>query len=84
MNRLLVLSRFADDSQGVLTAILWFTGMRGERFQNLVVRSSKRGIAPLTDCQPRFVSNDAKFSGTHENSLAPDACAKETAPVPAV
>jgi hypothetical protein len=83
-NRLLVFSGFAHDSQRILAAVhrLALVGIeRGkDRSQPIVF---ELGIAPFTDAdERRGVFHDSHLALRHGYSLAPNACANETAPVP--
>jgi hypothetical protein len=82
MRHLLILGRFADDSQGVLAAVFGFASVGRKRLENLSICATKRRTATFTDGQQWIAANNAHFSGTHGNSLAPKGCENETAPVP--
>ncbi len=92
-SELFVFGRFADDSQGVLAAVEWLTGVGVKLFCNVhlpcwtanTARGLKRRVTPDTNAQQCAVCvmlDYSQLAFRHENSLAPNACANEMAPVP--
>jgi len=84
MNSLLAFGGLTDDSQSVLAGIqrLAFVGL--ERGVNLGVGPMELRITAFTDGKSRASLHDSEFAFRHEDSLAPNACANETAPVPKI
>jgi hypothetical protein len=84
MRPLLVFGSFADDSQSVLATVYRFADVIIEGGRNCFPRIRlKLGIAAFTNADhhgSRFY--DSQFALCHDYSLAPNACANETAPVP--
>ena len=81
-NRLLAFGRLAHDPQSVLTAVERLAVVGVERGLNLRVRPVKLRTAPFADSKGRIALDDSQFAFCHATSLAPNACANETAPVP--
>ncbi len=81
-NELFIFGRFANDPQSILTAVERLANMGIERGPNLGVRTAKLRTTPFADGKSGVAAHDPKFSFRHENSLAPNASANETAPVP--
>src|ERR1700723_986089 len=82
LNLLFVFCSFADDAQRVLAAIKRLAIMGIERSLKLGVCTAKLGATPFTDSKGGIPFHDPQFALCHEDSLAPNACANETAPVP--
>ena len=84
MKRLLAFGSFAHDPQSILAAVYRFADVILEGGRNCFPRIGlELGIAAFTNAdhhRSRFY--DSQFSLWHDNSLAPNACANETAPVP--
>ena len=80
MSGLLIFGRFAHDPQGVLTAVEGLTIMGLKRSVNLGFSTVELRATSFADGEILF--HDPQFSLRHEDSLAPNACANETAPVP--
>ncbi len=84
MKRLLAFRSFAHDPKRVLAAVYRFADVTLEGGLNCFPRIRlELGIAAFTDSDhhgSRFY--DSQFALGHEHSLAPNACANETAPVP--
>jgi hypothetical protein len=53
-----------------------------ERSLYLGIRSAKLRTATFTDGKSGILFDDSQFALCHEDSLAPNACGNETAPVP--
>ena len=92
MKRLFVFRSFAYDSQRVLATVHQLAGVCVELFLNGGLRvahagiARELGIATFADSEHWSIPNlfhDSQLSPWHEYSLAPKACANETAPVPA-
>jgi len=83
-NRLLAFGCFADDSQRVLAAINGLAIVGIERGMNLGIRPAKLRTTAFADGKGRVLFHDSEFAFRHEDSLAPNTCANETAPVPIV
>jgi hypothetical protein len=91
MKRLLVFGSFAHDPQRVLAAVHRFTDVTSELLANFLYRVAGKmairlelAIAAFAYAEGRssIISHDPQFALCHEYSLAPNACANETAPVP--
>ena len=91
MKRLLVLGGFAHDPQRILAAVQGLADVRVELLLNgrlgiaHVGVARELSIAAFADSEYRSVPNlfhDSQIALRHEYSLAPNACANETAPVP--
>lgn len=82
MKRLLAFGSFAHDPQRVLAAIQRLAIVGIECGPNLGVRSIKLRTATFADAKGGILFHDPQFAFRHEYSLAPNACANETAPVP--
>jgi hypothetical protein len=89
MRKLLVFGSFAHDSQSVLTAVHRLALVLIKLPQNVGLRVQDTGlelsIAAFTNTYGWQGDDlyDPQCAFLHENSLAPNACANETAPVPA-
>jgi hypothetical protein len=81
-DRLFVFGSFADYPQGILAAVNGLTDMSIKCDFNFDVVPAKLRTAPFTDSEDGLLLDDSQFALRHENSLAPNTCAKETAPVP--
>lgn len=82
MSRLLVFGGFADDTQRVLATIERLVPVGIERFVYLRFHAAKLRVAAFANTKIGLSPNDSQFALRHEDSLAPNACANETAPVP--
>jgi hypothetical protein len=82
MKRLLAFRSFAHDPQRTLAAIQRLAIMSLKRVFNLGVCAAKLGTTAFTYGESRILFHDPQFALCHEYSLAPNACANETAPVP--
>ena len=84
MRQSLVFGSLAHDAKGVLTAVYGFTDMILEGSLNCFPRIGlKLGIAAFTNSDhQRKGFYDSQLALGHGNSLALNACANETAPVP--
>ena len=83
MKRLLAFGRFADDPQGILAAVQRLAIVSVERRPNLGIRPAKLRTTAFAYGESGILFDDPQFALWHENSLAANACANETAPVPA-
>jgi len=88
MKRLLAFGRLSHDSQSVLTAVHHAARM-GLKLcfnvfspNNLVRPKLRVAVFTHADDGGRGFSYDPQFALRHDTSLAPNACANETAPVP--
>jgi hypothetical protein len=82
MKRLFAFGCFAHDAQSILAAIQRLAVVDIERGFNLGVCAAKLGARAFAYGKCRVLSHDPQFALCHGNSLAPNACANETAPVP--
>ena len=81
-SNLLILRRFADDPQRILAAVQRLAIVGIECGLNLGIRTAKLRATAFADGKSGILFNDSQFALRHEYSLAPNACANETAPVP--
>jgi hypothetical protein len=79
---LLAFGCFADDTDRVLAAVQRLAIVGIERCPNLGVCTAKLGATAFAYSKRRFMFNDSEFALRHEDSLTPNDCANETAPVP--
>jgi hypothetical protein len=82
MKRLLAFRSFAHDPQRVLAAVRQLALMGIERGLNIGVCTVKLGATTFADGKSGILFHDPQFALCHEYSLALNACANETAPVP--
>jgi hypothetical protein len=79
---LLAFRSFADDSHSVLAAVQRLAIVGTKCSLNLGVRTAKLGTTTFAYGKGGILFHDPQFALCHEYSLAPTACANETAPVP--
>jgi hypothetical protein len=89
VKQLLAFRGLAHDPQGILTAIYQFALVHTKLERNVGVSIRQAGlklsIAPFTYASSRrALLHNPQFALCHEDSLAPNACANETAPVPTI
>jgi hypothetical protein len=93
MKRLLAFGCFAHDPQRVLAAVHRLADVITEPLANFLYGVAGKtairlelGVAAFAYAEGRIpvISHDTQFALWHEDSLAPNACANETAPVPAI
>jgi len=82
MKRLFAFGSFAHDPQGVLAAVQRLAIVGIELRLNLAVCTTKLRATTLADGESGILFDDPQFAFCHEYSLAPNACANETSPVP--
>jgi hypothetical protein len=82
MKRLLAFRSFAHDPQRVLAAVQRLALVGIERSLNLGGCAAKLGATTFAYGKSRVLFHDPQFAPCHDYSLAPNACANETAPVP--
>lgn len=83
MKLLPVFRSFAHDSQRILAAVQRLAIVGIKRSLNLGVCAVKLGATAFAYGKSRILFHDPQFALCHEDSLALNAFANETAPVPA-
>jgi hypothetical protein len=81
-NSLFAFGCLADDPQRVLAAVYGLAPVGIERSLNLGVCPAKLGATAFAHGNGGILFHDPQSTLCHEYSLAPNACANETAPVP--
>ena len=82
MKRLLAFGSFAHDPQRILAAVQRLAIVGIECGLNLGIRTAKLRATAFADGKSGILFHDPECAFRHEYSLAPNACANETAPVP--